>query len=99
MLESGNAAAREQYGELLRAAQAKLDALRAERAKLSPAQLAEQARVDGTALVEINPALAGGRGRVNLIVVNSFANDEAMKEPLDGAVRAVDYEALRSLLR
>jgi hypothetical protein len=43
--------------------------------------------------------LAAARRRVNLIVVNAFANDRARQAPLEAAVRAVDFAALRALLR
>jgi hypothetical protein len=99
MLVSGNAEAREQYEGLLAGAEAKLEAVRGEGANLSDADRATQARLDGTPLVKTNPALAGGKRRVNLIVVNALANDRSRQAPLEGAVRAIDYPALRVLLR
>jgi hypothetical protein len=99
MLRSGNAEAQQQYDDLLRSARAELEAVGAEREQSSPSQLEAPGRLDGTPLVKLNPALSGRKGRVNLIVVNAFANDQAMWEPLAKAVRAVDYPALRDLLR
>jgi hypothetical protein len=99
MLTSSNAEARKQYEGLLAGVQTKLAAVRAERGKLSAIELAEQARLDGTPLVKTNPALSGGKGRVNLIVVNALANERARQAPLENAVRAIDFPALRALLR
>jgi hypothetical protein len=75
-----------------------LQRVRDERTRLSPAQLDAQALVNRTPLVKVNPALAGGSRRVNLIVVHAVANDRAMDAPLKQAVREMDFSALRTLL-
>jgi hypothetical protein len=46
-----------------------------------------------------NPALAGGRRRVDLIVFNAAANERSRQAPLEAAVRAADFAALREMLR
>jgi hypothetical protein len=98
-LRAATAQGRTELTRLLREAEAALQGVRDERARLSPAQLAEQARLDRTPLVKVNPALQGGSGRVTLIVVHAAPNRREMGEPLEQAVREMDYAALRQLLR
>ncbi len=53
-------------------------------------------------LVKLNPALNQGdkaTRRIQLIVVQPFANDRSLGEPMTRALRDVDYPALRRLIR
>ncbi len=99
LLEKARPDLERQAAQLRRDPEAALAAARAERARLSAAQLAAPARHEGTALVKLNPALANRGGRVNLVVVRAFANDPARQEPLEAAVRDLDHARLRALLR
>lgn len=53
-------------------------------------------------LVKLNPALSQGEKaarRIQLIVLQSFANDPSLGEPMTRALREVDYAELRRLIR
>ncbi len=64
--------------------------------------LATGGTLDRGKIVRLNPALSQGENptrRIQLIVVNVFANDQSLWDELAQALREVDYPALRRLLR
>jgi len=113
--EENSIAGRKQYGELIQEQQKLIAEIAAYRSDLTAAERGAPARLgdgrfdlaaggtrDRGKIVRLNPALGQGGNptrRIQLIVVNVFANDPSLWDELAQALREVDYPALRRLLR
>ncbi len=113
--EENASAGRKQYAELIQEQQKLIAEIAAYRSNLTAAERSAAARLgDGRfdlaaggtlergKIVRLNPALSQGENlsrRIQLIVVNVFANDQSLWDELAQALREVDYPALRRLLR
>ncbi|MCG3157282.1 MAG: hypothetical protein DKINENOH_03914 [bacterium] len=113
--EENSIAGRKQYGELIQEQQKLIAEIAAYRSNLTTAERGAPARLgdgrfdlaaggtlDRGKIVRLNPALSQGENptrRIQLIVVNVFANDQTLWDELAQALREVDYPALRRLLR